>query len=1169
MNKQKTLVYDEHQLLTNATEKQFNDAYKRQRNEARDILNRFSNGQNVLLLADDVGLGKTWVSMITLFSLLTEKKSPRDSKHALILVPTRLLAEKWYNELLTFQRNYLKNGGKEFAIELTTSSENLIKRLEMVESQTTSKRTLQKFFESDKSDESSLAFMAFCLNEYLNAEGIGKAEISDGTSDEKETEYTKIRKWIRSALKQENAPLLHRFFTQYEVVRWVRFLRRYAAEIGYNKWLEDHHAQPEKIVKALERRRAGRQYNFIKSINDALDLNYRARAIQKKLFPIGRRFLRLASETMPFLEAYQTDSNRSWQEKVNNEDYAKTINFLKTVEKDDQKAKETFCYIIRNTLELMGENIKGKGSLALDQLKAVISKETPTNKKHEDLNPRELIQFVSNFISYVRTQEGIKRNESLFEKSPWIYSDWNQNKQTTTFDTFVIELVNELRSTSRRTIKLNSSAIKRFLNCAKSLYIHLINPSKGITYNFFDRKKILHNIFIMYMNDLKQWGSIKNAPKRELEQLKNINKKPFQLVVIDEAHNWTHKNKRGNKEYKQYFQDLTQKTLLVTATPLQLSHTDLQSIFLAVQDQKIWANNPAYEKLFPNETDHNLSKAKDKQDHTLPKAKDEQDYTLSKAKDKQDAVLKEWKNLGQCGQRLEALSASISNLSGEKLKKKQLEIWKRLQKSEEPQIQNMANAVCDLRSFLDQITDSLGTLVIKNKLTKKRDYHCGKDALISPNILKTQTVNKYEPKLHFYPVDGIPNSASLFNFICMRLSSRSLTSNNTSVNESPKLMLGLPSSYRAMLNSKNGETVNTSKNDEYYQLYENLINKDDEDFSLDLKHPKIVAVLNIICNNLLQNGEKTLIFCERRETVKVLEKLLTKRIRDFYKPFMTKNNLNKIHSLIEKITNKKDEFSVATELKDLIEKLANQFLITAFGNTVKNQGNLVKEQESYDARQCLSIWVICDWIKTSYDNENKKENETKIINALNDTLYSLCQNTDNYNLEDETKIYEFVASLTGNTSKSRPAILKSFSTFGLPLVLICTPVSQEGVDMHKYCRHIILHDLNWNPAKLEQRIGRVDRQGSLASAKKLPVEVYVPFLSNSYDDYQYKRVLERANIQELLFGQNDLVVTELNEDNKDPSNEIELEDKSKTYDLPNIDGLIRDFFEVDLSTPKM
>lgn len=122
--------------------------------------------------------------------------------------------------------------------------------------------------------------------------------------------------------------------------------------------------------------------------------------------------------------------------------------------------------------------------------------------------------------------------------------------------------------------------------------------------------------------------------------------------------------------------------------------------------------------------------------------------------------------------------------------------------------------------------------------------------------------------------------------------------------------------------------------------------------------------------------------------------------------------------------------------------------------------------------------------------------------------------------------------------------------------------------MHKYCRQIILHDLNWNPAKLEQRIGRVDRQGSLASAKNVPVEIYVPFLSNSYDDYQYNRVLERANIQELLFGQNDLVVTELTEDDKDPKDKIEFEDKSKTYDLPNINGLIRGFFDVDLSTPK-
>ncbi|RAQ05968.1 helicase-related protein [Burkholderia cepacia] len=39
-----------------------------------------------------------------------------------------------------------------------------------------------------------------------------------------------------------------------------------------------------------------------------------------------------------------------------------------------------------------------------------------------------------------------------------------------------------------------------------------------------------------------------------------------------------------------------------------------------------------------------------------------------------------------------------------------------------------------------------------------------------------------------------------------------------------------------------------------------------------------------------------------------------------------------------------------------------------------------------------------------------------------------------------------------------------------PLVLIATPKAQEGIDMHHYYRHVVLLDLAWNPAAMEQRI---------------------------------------------------------------------------------------------------
>ena len=45
------------------------------------------------------------------------------------------------------------------------------------------------------------------------------------------------------------------------------------------------------------------------------------------------------------------------------------------------------------------------------------------------------------------------------------------------------------------------------------------------------------------------------------------------------------------------------------------------------------------------------------------------------------------------------------------------------------------------------------------------------------------------------------------------------------------------------------------------------------------------------------------------------------------------------------------------------------------------------------------------------------------------------------------------------------------------MILIASSVGQEGIDLQTYCRHVVHFDLEWNPARMEQREGRVDRQG--------------------------------------------------------------------------------------------
>ena len=82
---------------------------------------------------------------------------------------------------------------------------------------------------------------------------------------------------------------------------------------------------------------------------------------------------------------------------------------------------------------------------------------------------------------------------------------------------------------------------------------------------------------------------------------------------------------------------------------------------------------------------------------------------------------------------------------------------------------------------------------------------------------------------------------------------------------------------------------------------------------------------------------------------------------------------------------------------------------------------------------------------------------------------------------------------------------------------------QEGLDLQVECKRVFHYDLEWNPASLEQRVGRIDRIGSLVSKlrqqeKDVTLDVYYPYLKNTIDESIYKTVKEREKWFNLILG---------------------------------------------------
>lgn len=111
--------------------------------------------------------------------------------------------------------------------------------------------------------------------------------------------------------------------------------------------------------------------------------------------------------------------------------------------------------------------------------------------------------------------------------------------------------------------------------------------------------------------------------------------------------------------------------------------------------------------------------------------------------------------------------------------------------------------------------------------------------------------------------------------------------------------------------------------------------------------------------------------------------------------------------------------------------------------------------------------------------------------------------------------------LVNGTSKpdTRQRLMLTFNTPFYPEILIASSVMAEGVDLHLNRRHIIHHDLCWNPSTLEQRTGRVDRIGAKCEQSSMPVNIYLPYLAETQDEKMCRVVMDRKRWFSVVMGE--------------------------------------------------
>lgn len=111
-------------------------------------------------------------------------------------------------------------------------------------------------------------------------------------------------------------------------------------------------------------------------------------------------------------------------------------------------------------------------------------------------------------------------------------------------------------------------------------------------------------------------------------------------------------------------------------------------------------------------------------------------------------------------------------------------------------------------------------------------------------------------------------------------------------------------------------------------------------------------------------------------------------------------------------------------------------------------------------------------------------------------------------------------------------------------ILLFTEVGCEGLD-YQFCDMMINYDLPWNPMRIEQRIGRIDRRGQ----KSEVVNIYNMITSGTIDADIYSQCLLRIGVFEGSIGECSEILGQLTRSIQDISLDFRLTDEERRAKL--------------------
>jgi hypothetical protein len=291
-------------------------------------------------------------------------------------------------------------------------------------------------------------------------------------------------------------------------------------------------------------------------------------------------------------------------------------------------------------------------------------------------------------------------------------------------------------------------------------------------------------------------------------------------------------------------------------------------------------------------------------------------------------------------------------------------------------------------------------------------------------------------------------------------------------------------------------------------------------------HPKIAAVSDAI-HPLVDAGEKVLVFCHHRATARELLSALEQRLRAENVPrsaptesvwraaweSLLPDEDPLVRPIIDWLCTRGLRRQVggwlgepADNAKALAEQLAKTRPRTANSRMATiSEAAMTLQASLLDAQSTSTRALLKNIAKGQHAFGGAMSH---IPGRLDDGLTVMGAWDSDGHHESPTTLY------TGTPD----IVLAIFnSPFG-PDVLITTDHLSEGVDLHRYCRHLIHYELDPSPVRTLQRNGRVRRVGSWAAKIGQPIRYAYPTFGGTRDEKAVDVMKQRINAFGLLLG---------------------------------------------------